>query len=293
MAGGVVLHLRPPRLCQLPAAGGTPVSVYTRNAFPGSLPNLFRQAGYTAQSFHGSDGSVYNRAAIHENLGYERYWSGADMGMENYMMDSQLITAFEEMTGEEPFFTFIITYSGHGPYGEDNPIFQAHADAARAQAKRTDGNYVYAAGHAMETDVFVGELMDALEASGLLENTVVAFYADHYNYYMLNDALEMDIKGVDDLDSLTHTDFFLYSRDLAPMSVEKVTSSLDVLPTLANLFGLEADYSLLTGDDAFGEGGGYAFFNDGAWIGGEGDLSGEIARRRRVSGLILSGNYWG
>ena len=277
----------------LPASGGTSVSVYTRNAFPSSLPNLFRQAGYTANSFHGSDGSVYNRGAIHENLGYEAYHSGSDMGMENYMMDSQLIGAFEDMTAGDPFFTFIITYSGHGPYGEDNPIFQAHADEARAQAKRTDGNYVYAVGHAMETDVFVGELMDALEASGLLENTVVAFYADHYNYYMLNDDLQMDIKGVDSLDLLQHTDFFLYSADQEPMTVEKVTSSLDVLPTLANLFGLEADYSHLIGDDAFGDGGGYAFFNDGAWVGSDRDLTEEIARRRRVSSLMLSGNYWG
>ena len=66
-----------------------------------------------------------------------------------------------------------------------------------------------------------------------------------------------------------------------------------MLPTLANLFGLEADYSHLIGDDAFGNGGGYAFFNDGTWVGSDRDLTEEIARRRRVSSLMLSGNYWG
>ncbi len=277
----------------LPATSGTSMSVYTHNAFPNSLAHLFRDKGYSANSFHGSEGSVYNREAIHENLGFEAYHSGTDMGMADYTMDSQLINAFDQMTGEEPFFTFIITYSGHGPYGEDNPIYQAHAEEAQAEAERTDGNYVYAVGHAKETDLFVSELMDALERSGHLEDTVVVFYADHYNYYMMNDALNMEIKGVDSLNLLQHTDFFIYSQDAAPQTVEKYTSSIDVLPTLANLFGLDAEYDLLTGDDAFSEDGGYVFFSDNTWIGGTGDLTEEILERRRISSLLLSGDYWG
>ena len=277
----------------LPAASGTSVSVYTRNAFPYSLANLFRDAGYTANSFHGSEANVYDRGAIHENLGYDAYHSGSDMGMADYTMDSQLIGAFDEMTAGDPFFTFIITYSGHGPYSDTNPIYLAHAEEAQAAAERTDGNYVYAVAHAMETDAFIAELMEAIEESGHAEDTVVAFYADHYNYYMMNDALNMDIKGVDSLDLLQHTDFFIWAPGVEPMTVEKYTSSLDVLPTLANLFSLDAPYGLLTGDDAFSDGGGYVFFNDNTWVGSEADLSEEILQRRRISGLILSGDYWG
>lgn len=277
----------------LPAATGTPVSVYTRNAFPCSLANLFRAQGYTAESFHGSEANVYDRGAIHENLGYEVYHSGSDMGMADYTMDSQLIGAFDDMTAGDPFFTFIITYSGHGPYSDTNPIYLAHAEEAQAAAARTDGNYVYAVGHAMETDVFIGELMEALETSGHAEDTVVAFYADHYNYYMMNDALNMDIKGVDSLNLLQHTDFFIWAPGVSPMTVEKCTSSLDVLPTLANLFGLDAPYGLLTGDDAFSDGGGYVFFNDNTWVGSQEDLSAEILQRRYISGLLLAGDYWG
>ena len=277
----------------LPAATGTPVSVYTRNTFAASLPNLFREKGYTANSFHGSEANVYNRGAIHENLGYEAYHSGTDMGMEDYTMDSQLIGAFDDMTAGDPFFTFIITYSGHGPYSDTNPIYLAHAEEAQAAATRTDGNYVYAVGHAMETDVFIGELMEALKASGHAEDTVVAFYADHYNYYMMNDALNMDIKGVDSLNLLQHTDFFIWAPGVEAKAVEKYTSSLDVLPTLANLFGLDAPYGLLTGDDAFSDGGGYVFFNDNTWVGSQEDLSAEILQRRTISSLLLSGDYWG
>lgn len=276
----------------LPAASGTPVSVYTRNAFPNSLAHLFREQGYSANSFHGSEGSVYNRGAIHENLGYEAYHSGSDMGMADYTMDSQLITAFDAMTSDEPFFSFIITYSGHGPYGDDNPIYLAHADQAQAEAKRTDGNYVYAVGHAKETDLFVSELMEALEASGHLEDTVVVFYADHYNYYMMNDALNMDIKGVDSLNLLQNTDFFIYSAGVSPQTVDKYTFTPDVLPTLANLFSLDADYELLTGDDAFSDGGGYVFFSDNTTLGGSGDLTDEVLNRRKMNTLLLNSDYW-
>ena len=276
----------------LPAPTGTSTSVYTRNAFPSSLPNLFRQEGYTAESFHGSEGNVYNREQIHLNLGYEDYHSGSEMGMENYTMDSGLMVAFDDMTDDAPFFSFVITYSGHGPYSEENPIYLAHADEARAEAARTDGNYVYAVAHAKETDAFIGALMAALEERGLLEDTVVAFYADHYNYYMLDDALNMDIKGVDSLDLLQHTDFFIYSRSLEAQTVEKVTSSIDVLPTLSNLFGLEADYELLAGDDAFSEDGGYVFFNDNTFVGTQEDVSAEIVERRRINQLLLTGDWW-
>lgn len=276
----------------LPAASGTSVSVYTHNEFPNSLANLFRREGYTANSFHGSEGDVYNRDAIHHNLGYEKYYSGSDMGMDNYMMDSQLIGAFDAMTAGDPFFSFIITFSGHGPYGGTNPIYLAHEAEAVAEAKRTDGNYVYAVGHAKETDLFVQELMEALETSGLLEDTVVAFYADHYNYYMIDDPLNMEIKGVDSLNLLQHTDFFLYSKDVEPQTIDKYTSSIDVLPTLANLFGLDAQYELLTGDDIFSDGGGYVFFNDNTWLGGEGDLAAEITLRRKINSLLLNRNYW-
>ena len=121
----------------------------------------------------------------------------------------------------------------------------------------------------------------------------MAFYADHYNYYMLDDDLNMDIKGVDSLNLLQHTDFFIYSEGLEPETVEKYTSSIDVLPTLANLFGLRADYAYLTGDDAFSDDSGYVFFNDNTWVGSDVDRSAEILQRRRISGLLLSGNYWG
>ena len=279
----------------LPAESGVSMSVYTRNAFPNSLAHLFRQAGYTAQSFHGSEGDVYNRQAVHENLGYEAYWSGSAMGMEDYTMDRHLMAGYGEMTGNSPFFSFVITYSGHGPYGPDNPIGQAHQAEADTVAKREEDMYRYAVAHAMETDLFIKELMARLEAEGRLEDTVVLFYADHYNYYLLNDALNEIIKGVDTMNQLTHTDWFIYDGGAHRERVDKVTSSLDVAPTVANLFGLEADYAAMLGYDAFGSGGGYVFFDDNSWYDGREWSSlprEDVLTTRRIGQLMLRGNWF-
>lgn len=172
------------------------------------------------------------------------------------------------MTEGDPFYSFVITYSAHGPYGEENGVYQAHAEEAQAAAQRTDGNYVYAVAGAMETDLFIGELVDRLTQEGLLEDTVLIFYADHYDYYMMDDQLNMQIKGVDNGNLLQHTDFFIWSADLAPTQIDKVTSSLDVLPTVANLFGLDTSGAFLAGHDGLGDQGGYVFFSDGSWYDG-------------------------
>lgn len=288
----------------IPATGGIPTSVYQENDFPYSLANLFRAAGYTAESFHGSEPNVYERGAIHANLGYEAYHSGTDMAMDYYQMDRYLMGGYEDMTDEAPFFSFVITYSVHGPYGH-NAIWEAHSKEATAADKVKQANTTYAIAGAMETDLFVTELTDRLEKDGLLENTVLVFYPDHMNFYLQDDELEMELRGVSDANLLLHTDFFIWSKDLPATEVDKVTTSLDVLPTLANLFSLDTSGAFLAGHDGLGDQGGYVFFADGSWYDGqtywdsasgtEGDpaRTAEINRIRSLSNKVLAGNYYG
>lgn len=287
----------------LPATGGIPTSVYSQNAYPYSMANLFQRAGYTARAFHNSEGTVYDRGTIHPNLGYEHYYGGSELAMENYQLDRYLLNGFDWMTEQEPFYSFVITYSGHGPYGDESPIYQAHAQQAQQAATRTDGNYVYAVAGAMETDQFVAELMAKLEASGHLDDTALVFYADHYNYYMMDDPLNMELKGVDNMNMLQHTDFFIWSADLEAAQVDKVTSTLDVLPTVANLFGLDTTGAFLAGHDGLGDQGGYVFFADGSWYdgttywssksgGGDAARTAEINQTNALSNRVLAGNYY-
>lgn len=279
----------------IPAQPGLSMSVYTDNTFSNSLASLFADKGYTARSFHGSEAEIYTRGAIHENLGYEKYYAGSDMQMYHYQFDRYLMSGYEAMTEKNPFFSFIITISGHGAYGPHNMIGQTHQEAADAVAERTEENYRYAVAHAMETDLFIGMLLEQLEADGRLEDTVLIFYADHCNYYLLDNTLLKELKGVDDLNKADHTDLFIYDGGRTTGTVEKVTSSLDVLPTIANLFGLDADYAAMIGHDAFSEDGGWSFWLDGSWFDGtqwSREVRQDIEEQKKMSQLILAGDWF-
>lgn len=256
---------------------GVSSKAYTAYPVPYSLPHLFVNAGYRCETYHPSRGFIYNRMYIHNNWGYGAYHDFEDMGMDDYMRDTQMIRAYEDMVSDPPFLSFIITYSGHGPYNEsmDN-ICEGHWDDVRALidpdtlpgTEDDKQEYIRAIAHARETDDFIGELLERLEADGHIEDTVLFFYTDHYNKYMTDTELVMELKGAANADELMKTPCFFYCRGLAPDTVDKAASAFDVLPTIANLFGLDTDYRYYAGQDVFSEGPGLVMFRNYDWYDG-------------------------
>lgn len=273
----------------IPPTNGVSSKAYSTYSFPYSLAHLFENAGYTANSFHSSSPKIYSRGLIHANWGYEKYHSFVDMGMEDYQRDSQMMNGYADMVAPEHYFDFILTYSGHGPYTEEmDNICQGHwedvsrtVDPGTIPAQGADlEEYRRAVAHAMETDAFIGQLVEQMESDGTLDNTVLIFFTDHYCKYMTNTQLVMDLKGAENMDMINRTPFFIYSEGTPAQTVSKVTSSMDIAPTIANLFDLDVNYAYYTGDDAFGDGGGYVIFKNMNWYDGEtyytADYSGEI-----------------
>ena len=264
----------------IPAPTGLASAAYSTNAFPLSLAHLFEEQGYTANSFHSANPSIYSRGSIHTNLGFRAYHNYEDMGMDDYQLDSQMIRGYPLMTADEPFFTYIITYSGHGPYNEEmHNIAAPHYEQARAvvAASGVTGSaenleeYTRAIAHAMETDAFIGELIEALEQDGKLSDTVLLFYADHYGKYMTDKEFLAQLKEIANGDpmELYHTPCFFYGGGLAPQKIEKYTSTVDLVPTIVNLFGLSADCRYYAGDDVFGDRGGVIPLPNYGWFDGE------------------------
>lgn len=248
---------------------GSKASMYSRNAYPESLAHLMTGQGYTANVFHRSTGETYNRAEVHKNLGYAHYYDGVAMGMENLDFDSNMLSAYDLMTPDGPFFTFIITYSAHGPYERSSVTAYWYDYAAQRLPEDTPDMVIRGYAGAHETDLFVGGLVDRLEAEGLLDDTVLVFYADHFDYYAMSNDYILAKKGAQDMNMITRTPFFIYEKNTPAMTVDKAMGAYDILPTLVNLFGLPADGSHYFGNDAFSENGGYAIFADYSWYDGE------------------------
>lgn len=268
----------------IPPISGVSTDAYVENALPAALPRLFAREGYRTDSFHAAYGSIYNRAAIHRHMGFGAYHDFVDLGMQDYMLDSQLLNGFRKMvTKELPFFSFIITYSGHGPYTEAlGNIAAPHLEQARALAAasgvqapaETWEQYVRALAHVMETDDFIGGFMERLEAEGLADDTVVIVYGDHYCKYLTDTDFLLELKGVENRNLLCNTPLFIWSRDLEPRKLETYTSTVDLFPTICNLFGLDADLRCFVGSDVFSGEGGFAYWRDGSVCDENGYLDG-------------------
>lgn len=254
-------------------------SYYAEHALPYSLANLFRDAGYCARSYHAANPNIYNRGQIHLNFGYESYNDYGDLGMDDYMLDSQLLRGYDQIVSDEPFFSFIITYSGHGPYTtEQQNISEPHLDRARAvidystvpyttEAQKEE--YTRAVAQAMETDAFIGGLRKQLEADGHAEDTVLMLFTDHYCKYFSDAEFISVIKGETDRNMLSNVPFVIWTEGITPQVSEKYVSTMDIAPTIVDLFSLDADLRYYIGNDMFGPDGGVVYFRNYAWYDGK------------------------
>ena len=254
-------------------------SYYAEHALPYSLANLFRDAGYCARSYHSANPNIYNRGQIHLNFGYESYNDYGDLGMDDYMLDSQLLRGYDQIVSDEPFFSFIITYSGHGPYTtEQQNISEPHLDRARAvidystvpyttEAQKEE--YTRAVAQAMETDAFIGGLRERLEADGHAEDTVLMLFTDHYCKYFSDAEFISTIKGETDRNMLSNVPFVIWTEGITPQVSEKYVSTMDIAPTIVDLFSLDADLRYYIGNDMFGPDGGVVYFRNYAWYDGK------------------------
>ena len=220
------------------------------------------------------------------------------------------------MVAEEPFFSFVITYSGHGPYTEElKDISDGHLEEARLkvaesgiEASEEDmSEYTYAIAHAMETDEFIGNLMTRLENDGLLEDTVLVFFSDHFGKYMTNHEFVMELKGVENKDFLCNTPYFIYHKGTEAKQIETISSTTDIAPTVANLFGLDVAYEYYLGVDVFSEEEHYVVLPGNSWYDGEtyytlnynGEMTEDITRKNKeisqktkFSEYILKSDYF-
>lgn len=251
-------------------------SIFTKNAFPYSLGNVLKNLGYRTMSFHYNSKDFYNRESMHKRFGYDKYVSFMKyLSIEKCIQDSESVKSdelYDMMTkteNGEKFLDFIITYSAHLPYNiEDNKLKGAKENYPWLidESMNEELNNLYLLAH--DTDEFFRILLEKLKNDNLLEDTVIIGFTDHYAYGIQDTEVlkEMTINNGSEI--FEKVPFFIYSPEIEATKVEKVTSSIDIMPTLANLFGIE-DRQYYVGNDAFNEEyDGLVYFPDGKWYDG-------------------------
>lgn len=185
----------------MPTKSGTAfVSYSDRNYI--STPKLLKEKGYYTYSMHANNADFWNRRAMHNTLGYDRFYSKTDykvekentigLGLSDKEFFKQSITKIEKINKDnENWYGVMIMLSNHTPFSDVEKYGEFPVDIIETITNEDGstedithpylegtklGNYFKSIHYA---DSALGELIDGLEEKGLLDNTVVVLYGDH------------------------------------------------------------------------------------------------------------------
>ena len=239
---------------QIPKSGLWSMAASGTNAMPFTLGNQLKKEGYTTMAFHNHDYDYYERDVSHPNMGYDYRAKGKGLDIEETWPESDLEMMDEsvsEYVQAQPFHTYYMTVSGHMNYSfAENAMSRKNKDLVE-DLDLSDTAKAYIACQ-IELDRAIESLLKQLEEAGVLEHTLIAITPDHYPYGLNNEYIsELAGKTIDEDFGVYKSTFLLYTPGMTPTVVDKPCSSLDVLPTLSNLMGLEYDSRLFVGTDIF------------------------------------------
>jgi arylsulfatase A len=156
---------------------------------------------------------------------------------EGYLPDVLTDKAISFMQADSPFFTMIAYNTPHSPFQVPDRYF----DKYKAKGLNDKDACVY--GMVENIDDNMGRLMDFLEKSGKIENTIVIFMTDNgpnglrYNGGMKGKKADLDEGGV-------RVPFFMKVPGYSHQLIKPWAAHIDILPTLADLLELEVQDDL-------------------------------------------------
>ena len=244
------------------------------NYMPYSYANVFEKQGYSSNAYHNHTATYYERDKYIETMGYNSYLA-VGTGLEDRMDTSNWPNSDYEMVkntvndyiNNEKFMAYYMTVSGHMNYTKiGNMMVYRNWDQVKDLPYSNKAKGYLAAN--IELDKAVGELLSRLEQAGKLEDTVIVISGDHYPYGLtLGEINELSTFERDDKFEKFGMPFLIWSGSMkGSIKVEKIGSSLDVLPTVLNLFGAEFDSRLLMGRDILSDSDPIVIFSDRSFI---------------------------
>ena len=241
-------------------------------SMPYGIGNMFNKEGYVSYGFHNHNYNYYDRQKSHKNIGLKYY--GCGNGLEKKMnckhwpnSDKEMIDATTSYyIDNDKFMTYYMTVSGHLNYN-----FSGNNMAYRNKNKVKNLKYstaikAYLATQ-IELDKSIEKLLQVLEEKGKLNDTLIVIAPDHYPYGLTIKQIN-EISTIDRNDKFEkfHTTLIMYNPNIEKTDVDKVISSLDILPTIYNLYGLTFDSRLLMGRDIFSNNEHIVILSDRSWI---------------------------
>lgn len=290
----------------MPTKSGTAFVSYFDRTY-NAIPKYFKEKGYYTFSMHANNADFWNRRAMHQSLGYDKFYSKETyevkqeeligLGLSDKSFYRQSIEKLKKIKEKnQPFYGLLISLTNHTPFSEVDKYGEFAVDIKETVTKEDGttevishpymegtklGNYFKSVHYA---DQALGEFLDALDANGLLDNTVFILYGDHdarlprNDYIRLNnyDITTDDIKSEDDPTYQEYNSyhyeldrkvpFIIWTKDgQVKGTVDNTMGMIDAMPTLGNMFGFYNPYAL--GHDIFSiQDNNVVVFPNGNWV---------------------------
>lgn len=242
------------------------------NYFPYGIATVYKNLDYNTFAYHNHYYTFQNRNKYLKSLGFDNFL-GCRNGLEKKIncklwpeSDVEMINAtYEDWINKDNFMVFYATVSGHGEYAWSNAMSKKHKKEVE-HLPYSEKVKAYIAAQ-MELDKALELLLEKLEENNKLDDTVIALVGDHYPYYLTLDEInEASSYKKDAVVEVNKSNFILWNNKAKTVAVDKVTSQIDVLPTIYNLFGIDFDSRLIIGKDALSTEEGLAIFNNRSWV---------------------------
>ncbi|MCR5011612.1 MAG: LTA synthase family protein [Lachnospiraceae bacterium] len=244
------------------AKQGTDVGSFPQSSgkfMPYGIGDFFVSDGVPTYAFHDYYGTYYRRNLSWPNIGFENCkfmgkmkftscWPASDLEMMEQSVDDYI--------GEDRFFAYYMTFSGHGPYSDSNYMARKNIGEVKSLLGDDAANYnsqaLYYLACNLELDKAMAYLEERLAEEGKLDKTVIVLTGDHYPYYLSEGGrTSLCGKEVNGLDQFHSTCIIYNSAIETPIHNEEYCCNVDIVPTVLNLFNIPFDSRLLMGTDVF------------------------------------------
>ena len=306
----------------LPANNGTVFVNYYNNKFT-TIQNLLNDRGYYVFSMHGNVGDFWNRNTMHQNMGYDMFYSKSSfvideefgLGLSDGSFFNQSVAKIKDI--KENIGEPLITLTNHTPW-EDADII---SDLDLTMSVEIDGEIVvrdYLEGTSLGKyiksinymDKAIGEFINKMKEEGLLDNTVIVIYGDHdarlgrsnynfmYNYDPVTDMVKTEEnEGYIEYNKYDHevnkkVPLIIYGAGIKKGQVINTPMGMiDVLPTLGNMLNIYNKYAL--GNDIMGlkDNDNLVVFKDGSYITNKIYYSASTSEAYALSNGVISEDY--
>ena len=246
------------------------------NRLPYALGNQYRALGAKTYAVHNYFCDYYGRDKTHPNMGYDFKaifrgmkrvddWPTSDVSMVEQTLPD-LLTPDEN--GKIPLFhAYYLTFSGHMYYNFTSNDMAIKNKAVSENLPYSTATRAYIACQE-ELEYALETVNQMLADAGVADKTLIVLTADHYPYNLGLDKLsELAGRTLEAPMDKYRSALYIWSPSMtAPVTVDAPCSTLDVLPTVSNLLGLDFDSRLLAGRDILAEGEHVAILGDRSFV---------------------------